>query len=277
MMDTKFQFQALKLGLLNGLMRLDDCIPEMLEALSDPDSLLNASDLLFKNSARTKAGCVMIKERPFFLKRYNQRGMIHTAKTIFRPSRPWRVRKLAVHLIQNGVNTPAPVAILEERRFGLLMRSYLVTEYVPGERIRAFMSRRVKDSGWQAGTVAGVAGLIAKLHASGVCHRDLKANNILLETDKGKERLWLIDLDGARLKSDISDKDRIADLGRLLTSFSDILPPFEIYRFLIHYSKESGVWQDNKKRRDVAKRLRTILSEHQARHGKKRSARVEVI
>jgi tRNA A-37 threonylcarbamoyl transferase component Bud32 len=276
-MDTKFRFQALDLGPFKGLIRPDACIPEMLEALSDPDSLLNASDLLFKNSARTKAGRVMIGERPFFLKRYNQRGMIHTAKTIFRSSRPLRDYRLAVYLIQNGVNTPAPVAILEERKLGLLMRSYLVTEYVSGERIRTFMSRRLKDAGWGAGTVARVAGLIAGLHKSGVCHGDLKANNILMENGEGKERLWLIDLDGARLKSDISDRDRMADLGRLLTSFSDILPPFEIYRFLIHYSRESGVWQYTEKRRDVAKRLRTILSEHQARHRKKRSARVEVI
>ncbi|RPI49261.1 MAG: hypothetical protein EHM49_10195, partial [Deltaproteobacteria bacterium] len=185
--------------------------------------------------------------------------------------------KLAVHLIQNGVNTPAPVAVLEERRFGLLMRSYLVTEYVSGERIRVFMSRRVKDAGWRAGTVAGVAGFIAKLHASGVCHGDLKANNILLENDKGKERLWIIDLDGARLKPDISDRERTADLGRLLTSFSNILTPSELYRFLIHYSRESRVWQDNEKRRNMANRLRTILSEQQARQKKRGGARVEVI
>ena len=276
-MDTKFQFQALELGRLKGLIRLDACIPEMLEALSDPDSLLNASDLLFKNSARTKAGRVMIRERHFFLKRYNQRGMIHTAKTIFRSSRPWRVRRLAIHLIQNGVNTPDPVAILEERRFGLLTRSYLVTEYIDGERIRAIINRRSKDAGWRAGIVVSIAGLIAGLHASKVYHGDLKANNILLETDKGKERLWLIDLDGARLRSDISDRDRIADLGRLLTSFFEILTPSELYRFLIHYSRESGVWKDTEKRRDVVNRLRVLFSGHQARHRKKRGARVEIV
>ena len=277
MMDAKFRFQALELGPLKGLIRLDARIPEMLEALSDPDSLLNASDLLFKNSARTKAGRVMIGERLFFLKCYNKRGMIHTAKTVFRPSRPWRVRQLAVYLIQNGVDTPAPVAILEERRLGALRRSYLVTEYVPGKRIRASMSRSVKGTGWRAGTVARVASLVAGLHASKVCHGDLKANNILLENDEGKERLWLVDLDGAKLRSDISDKDRIADLGRLLASFSDILTPSELYRFLINYSIESGVWQDTEKRRVMAKRLRAILSGHQARHGKKRSAFVKAV
>ncbi len=276
-MDTKFRFQALDLGPLKGLIRLDARIPEMLEALSDPDGLLNASDLLFKNSARTKAGRVMIGERPFFLKCYNKRGMIHTAKTVFRHSRPWRAYRLAVYLIQNGVDTPAPVAILEEHRLGALMRSYLVTEYVSGKRIRTFISRRVKGTGWRAGTAARVAGLIAGLHASRVCHGDLKANNILLEDDKGRERPWLVDLDGARLRSRISDKDRITDLGRLLASFSDILTPSELYRFLINYSIESGVWQDTEERRDVIRHLRTILSRHQARHRKKRGVCVRVV
>jgi tRNA A-37 threonylcarbamoyl transferase component Bud32 len=277
-MEPKFRFQALELGPLKGLIRLDANVPEMLEALSDPDSLLNASDLLFKNSARTKAGRVVIGERPFFLKRHNRRGMVHTAKTVFRPSRPWRVCQLAVHLIQNGVDTPAPIAVLEERRLRVLMRSYLVTEYVSGERIKTFLRESAEGTGWQAEIAAKVAGIIAGLHASRVYHGDLKANNILLENDKGRERLWFVDLDGARLRSDISDRDRIADLGRLLASFSDdILTPSELYRFLKEYSIKSGVWQHTEKRRAVAKRLRTILSEHQARHRKKRGALVKAV
>lgn len=251
-------------------MRLDLCVPEFFEALSDPDGLLAASDLLFKDSARTKAGRVMIGGRPFFLKYYRRRGILHTVKTIFRASRPWRNLKIAIHLIQNGVDTPAPLALMEERRSGLLMRSYLLTEYVPGERIRDLIARQMGNMAWQAEIVESLADFIARFHASGCCHRDLKANNILLEIDGDRDRPWIVDLDGAKLKQEIVERDRMLDLGRLLTSFADMLSLPQIYRFLIYYSKKSGIWQDAKVKRDVVRCLKTVLAGHQDRHKRKK-------
>jgi tRNA A-37 threonylcarbamoyl transferase component Bud32 len=270
-------FQYIDLGPLRCYIHKDICIPEFLKGLSDPDGLLAASDLLFKDSARTKAGRVTICGRPFFLKHYRRRGILHTAKTLFMTSRPWRNLKIAVHLIQNGVDTPAPLALLEERRSGLLMRSYLLTEYVSGEAIRDLIARHMGDMAWQTGILKKMADFIARFHASGCCHRDLKANNILLETDRDIERPWIVDLDGARLRQGLTERDRILDLGRLLTSFSGTLSPSQIYRFFIYYCKKSEIWQDTQVRRDIAGRLETVLSVHLDRHKKKEKARVKAI
>ena len=273
-MTTIHPFRDIDLGPLRCHIHLDICMPEFFGALSDPDGLLALSDLLFKDSAHTKAGRVMIGGRPFFLKYYKRRGILHTVETLFKVSRPWRNLKIALHLIQMGIDTPAPLALLEERRSGLLMRSYLLTEYVSGERIRDLLARRIEDRVWQAEILERMADFIARFHASGCCHRDLKANNILLETDGDIERPWIVDLDGAKLRQRLTEKDRMLDLGRLLVSFSDVLSLSQIYRFFIYYSKKSGIWQDAEVRRYIAGYLGTMVS---GRHKRKERLRARAI
>jgi tRNA A-37 threonylcarbamoyl transferase component Bud32 len=264
-------FREIRTGGLRILVREDLARAHLLKRLGDPDRLLEESDLLYKDSARTKAGRVCLDGRRFFLKRYNRRGGLHTIKGAFRPSRPWRLFHVTGHLIQRGVRTPAPAALMERRTMGLVQASYLLTDYVEGKRIRQAMMETGQTKGWRRRMLVGLADLVSSVHDAGVIHGDMKANNFLVQKPYGDCRLWVVDLDGARVKGELSPFQRADDLARLLTSLKEMSSAAEQKRFLMVYLKGSRLDQtDRKMRRVLAERVHALSHEHERRHLQKR-------
>ncbi len=273
-MNQGYQFKSIKQGTLVGMVRTDLMEPAVIRELMAPDDLLKRSDLLFKNSIRTTAGRIFIANRPFFLKRYNNRGLIHTAKSLFRPSRPERVFHITKHMHQNHITTPAPAAILQRRMFGFLTISYLVTDYIHGRRLKYVMDERKSERTWIRNIIKEMASLTAAIHGCGVVHGDMKANNFVVEEPFDLCRIWVVDLDGARLKTEISDADRIKDMGRLLASFIHDLSHTDLIRFLIYYTRQSdNLWTHREEIRKASKEIHRICNAHEQRHTAKKSRR----
>ena len=267
-------FRKIRTEGLRLLVRKDIAKAHLLEILKDPDRLLDESDLLYKDSFRTKAGRIRLDGRRFFLKRYNRRGLLHTIKTAFRPSRPWRLFHVTGHLIQKGVRTPAPAALMERRTMGLVQASYLLTDYVDGKRIRQAMMEMKQTRGWRRGMLAGLASLVGSLHDAGVIHGDMKANNFLVQKPYSDIRLWVVDLDGARIRGELSPSQRADDLARLLASLKELTSAAEQKRFLMAYLQKSRLdHHDRKMRRAMAERIHAQCDEHERRHLQKRRKR----
>jgi hypothetical protein len=73
---------------------------------------------------------------------------------------------------------------------------YLVTEYVEGVEPRAWCKQRQSSPGQIADLVAHIADAVGYAHRNGVCHRDLKPGNILVD-DRGQPHI--LDFGLARL------------------------------------------------------------------------------
>jgi hypothetical protein len=124
--------------------------------------------------------------------------------------RPWArlTWKRANGLLHRQIPTALPLAVLQRRRFGILTDGIMVSEFVPDsfdldkalngklEVMPPRLQRRFKHH-----LISSLAQLIRQLHERGFRHRDLKAQNILVQWSGDAEtppRVLLVDLDGVR-------------------------------------------------------------------------------
>lgn len=83
---------------------------------------------------------------------------------------------------------------------------YLVMEFAEGQSLRSLMRKEGKlDYVRAAGIVHQVCGAVEAAHHSGVIHRDLKPDNILIENAHGAERVKVLDFGIAKLKETKTD------------------------------------------------------------------------
>lgn len=139
----------------------------------------------------------------------------------FLPSKAYRSLKIALALLQNGLNTPRPIAIIEERgKYNRLISSYFLTEFLKFD-CSFFQVIKEFDDQLKRKLIAETARNIRLMHDAGIIHNDLHASNILITNIKAEPGLYFIDLNRARQKKVLSVKNRAKDLGRLALDQQD--------------------------------------------------------
>ncbi|THF63144.1 hypothetical protein E6C76_18045 [Pseudothauera nasutitermitis] len=158
--------------------------------LAEPDRFIDAGQLLKRGNTCTVAR-VDLDGRPLVVKRYNIKNARHALSRLWRPSRGWHSWREGHRLHLFGVPTPAPLALVEERRGPLRGRAWLVSEYCAGTDLLALL-----DAGSEPppAIAAALTTLFATLHRERVSHGDLKATNLLWDG----QAVQLIDLDTMR-------------------------------------------------------------------------------
>jgi len=136
-------------------------------------------------------------------------------------SKAVRSLKIALALEEVKLNTPKPVAVIEERgSFNKIIYSYFVTEYVDYDYNlldiikdkRHPLRAQVKD--W----LPQIAEDIKRMHDAGIVHNDLHAGNILLRNIDTSPKFYYIDLNRGRIKKSVNTKTRVKDLVRFKLS-----------------------------------------------------------
>ncbi len=141
--------------------------------------------------------------RAFKVEREGQPGQSYLLKVALRPANPRAPeeenvhgrlsREVAIHLAyETGVKVqamdhwPMPGGYL-----------YFVTDFVEGETFHQWCWRTQPSAARLVDVFAEVVRLVGALHQRGICHRDLKGDNILIR--KEAERPHLLDYGAARL------------------------------------------------------------------------------
>jgi len=158
--------------------------------------------------------------RRYILKRSNLKGPLHTILHLLLRSRArWSWRN-AARLETGGIATPRNLALLEERFGPVRLRSYLLSEIVPGEPLLDWTRSRGADDPDLARVAEAFGGLWNRLGELRLAHRDMKGSNFIVEKDC---RIWLVDLDGMRRwpRGPLLARARNRDRARFLRNWQD--------------------------------------------------------
>jgi tRNA A-37 threonylcarbamoyl transferase component Bud32 len=128
------------------------------------------------------------------VKRYNHKGFIHSLRHTIKKSRARRGWQHGHRLVMLDIATPKPLAYVEQFKFKLVWKSYLVTEYIKGQKLYDFLNKNNTTQEQHQFINKQIKELLDELEKNYITHGDLKHTNILV-TDK---ELILTDLDGMK-------------------------------------------------------------------------------
>ena len=93
------------------------------------------------------------------------------------------------------IATPKPLAYIEQHKKKLIWKSYLVTEYIEGQKLYDFRQTGNINKEQHETIDNQIKEMLDEMEKNHITHGDLKHTNILI-TDKGPV---LIDLDGMKV------------------------------------------------------------------------------
>lgn len=162
------------------------------KSLPDYDALI-ASQPRIKSGNTCTVALAQIDGVGVVIKRYNIKSFWHGVNRAVRQTRAAVSWANAHRLKLLGIATAAPIALIEQHRFGLRGKAYFLSEYLDAPDVSEFFSQ-VADSAVQEEAITNIANLFYRLYLLQISHGDMKASNIKMINNKP----YLIDLDSMR-------------------------------------------------------------------------------
>ena len=198
--------------------------------------------------ARNQLKYYSVEGYDLIVKRYKKPHIINRiAYTFFRPSKAKRAFEYAMKLLKLGVESPAPIAYIEQYNGKLLTNGYFISIYEKDfSVIRELMDGTQKD----VTLLYKLSSYIADLHSKGVLHLDMSPGNILYKKYDNQVAFTLVDINRMQFLPSISNEKRYKSFKRLsqkeevLTEIAKIyasasnLDESETIRKINHYSSE---------------------------------------
>lgn len=141
------------------------------------------------------------------------RNLLKALANAPRPSRPMLTWRLANALLSRQIPTARPLAVIDRRRFGLLTDSILIAEHIDHahdlDTVLTVQMRElptVREGVLKRQIIRELAQVLRRMHERGFSHRDLKAPNVMVQWNADTQelpRVWLVDLDGLRLRGTV--------------------------------------------------------------------------
>ena len=228
--------------------------------LSQADPFLQPRCRVIKEEKKIRVGfmpmCVGGKIKNVYMKQHNALSVGHRLASFFLPSAALRSLAGAVTLLEAGYDTAKPVAAVEHRSRGVLIKSFYFSEEVSGAK--------AVDNFWRENliTLRGregyrrrraflreLARLFSSLHKKNIYHNDLKASNILVREEQapGEPLFSIIDLQGLKRCSYVSKRRRIKNLAQLGRTLGLFLRLPEKLFFLKAYGEFSFAEREEKR------------------------------
>lgn len=182
-----------------------------LDALIQPDNLL-------KNGNTSTVALAAIDNKKIVVKRYNIKSFWHGLSRAFRPSRAAASWANAHRLTILDIATAKPIALYEQRTFGLRGKAYFLAEYLDLPDVTEYFAQtqdKAQHKTQHAEAVKNIVTLFYKLYLLQISHGDMKATNIKMQ---GAQPV-LIDLDSMRQHHKTNAATHVRDLQRFMQNW----------------------------------------------------------
>ncbi|MFA5687650.1 MAG: lipopolysaccharide kinase InaA family protein [Kiritimatiellales bacterium] len=155
--------------------------------LKNPDEFIENGFRLKTGGSSTVAQFDCVGQQ-LVIKRYNLKNRRHAFLRFWRPSRAWNAWKAGQLLQLESLNTPAPVALIEERFWIFRRHAWIINEFCAGKTLQETLDPQQEPA---SELKAALLNLFDTLHTEKISHGDMKATNLIWNAEK----LFLIDLD----------------------------------------------------------------------------------
>ena len=164
-------------------------------------------------AGRNQLKCYSVEGYDIIVKRYKVPHLINRiAYTFFRPSKAKRAYEYALKLLDLGVNTPAPIAYIEQKSFGLLNHGYFISIY---EKDYTDIRNLMTGAQTNDALLQELSSYIAQFHNKGVLHFDMSPGNILYKEVDSHFQFSLIDINRMQFLPNISNEKRFKSFRQL--------------------------------------------------------------
>ena len=171
-----------------------------------------------KNSRHTMADKVEIGGSPYFLKLYRCSGHLSAASYLFRTSRAIKTWNISWEFIVRQIPTPLPLAAVDMGDPWNEIYGAAVYVWIGAGRHNTDMIKRtLKDHEAAPGFLSKLSDFVWEMHEKGVFHGDCKISNFYFDPSS-PATFTIFDLDGAKIKRRLSDRERLSDLINLCAS-----------------------------------------------------------
>jgi tRNA A-37 threonylcarbamoyl transferase component Bud32 len=275
-------------GLVRGRVKIQKhtlriyCVgnPELAETLMRlPELLLHPASKTIKSEKKIKVVRLPLRigrtTTSVYVKQHKALFFWQRLGSLFCASAALRSLSGAATLLQAGYATARPIAAVEYRRRGILIKSFYLAEEIAGAttitnywRERVLSLKGIEGHRKRRSVLRALAGLFKSLHEKGIYHNDLKASNILVLDKRAPTEVVfsLIDLQGLRKCFHVSKRRRIKNLAQLNRTLGNDLSRTERLFFVTAYDNDR-IYDRHRKRNLV----RTILAETSRQIIKERS------
>jgi serine/threonine protein kinase len=200
-----------------------------IEPLANPDLLFSHPQCeIIKDQKKIKVGRIPLeiggKVKAVYLKRYNAFSWRYRLGSLFVTSGARRSLAGANTLTRAGFLTGRPIAAVECRCWGMLTKSFYISEEVPGGKTvdlywqEELIPVRGKEGfRRRRGFLKALALLFRFLHERNIYHNDLKDANILVcpGENRAGESFYLLDLEGIRSYRRLNRRRQVKNLVQL--------------------------------------------------------------
>ncbi len=160
------------------------------QILKAPDQAIEISPRL-KDGNSSTVSQVDTPQGPVVVKRYNLTSRRYAFSRLWRPSRAWNSWKAGIRLLAMDIQTPEPLALIENR-FGPLRRNaWIINAFCTGTPLSEKLNPKHPPSEPKA---TAILSFFNTLHGEQISHGDFKASNLLWH----ENQIWVIDLDSMK-------------------------------------------------------------------------------